>query len=238
MSALRFADNVQYSYGNNQIGAGFLALPENPSGDLLPAMVVIQEIWGHNEDIRSITRRFAEQGYATFAPDLYHGSQSLDLEEARKFSAAMQMDVAELELDMAIRYLRSLQDVDKRFAGIIGFCMGGSLAMRMAIRATMPATLEVSAAAIFYGGTPPPKDQDLSMIRCPLFCAYGDQDTGISNEQIESLRTSLRNNHVSSEIHIYPGVGHSFFNSAKPESYNEPAAEQAWQDVLRFFSKH
>ena len=106
MNSFEIDEHISFPINGNP-APGHLVVPDR-SGPM-PAIVVIQEVFGLNDDIRDIARKFASQGYVTLAPDLYHGEESIDLEEARKFRMAMNMEQAEQELDSAVRYLRALQ---------------------------------------------------------------------------------------------------------------------------------
>ena len=214
--------------GNGDSSPGFLAVPEAAAP--VPGLVVIQEVFGLNEDIRGIARRFAQEGYTVLAPDLYHGPEASDLEEARKLRTDMDTERAERDLDSAVRHLKSLDVVAGGPVGVIGFCMGGFLSLGTAIR-----NGNIGAAAVFYGGGGVP--EGLSQIRCPVFGAYGAEDAGIPLERVEELRKGLEAQGIEHEVHIYQGAGHSFFNDVMPGYYREEAAKEAWGHVLAFFAR-
>jgi carboxymethylenebutenolidase len=221
---------------NGSPAPGHLVVPSSSSP--LPGIVVIQEVFGLNDDIRDIARKFAGEGYAVLAPDLYHGDESIDLEEARKYRMAMDMKQAERELDSAVRYLGALPEVSGLPVGVIGFCMGGGLCLNTAIRSSAPGTAGIGAAAIFYpGGGDLLSDNQLQRIRCPIFGAYGAEDSGMPPEKIRQFQAQLEANGIDNEIHIYQGAGHSFFNTARPSEFNARAAAEAWTHVITFFGR-
>ena len=233
MNSFEIDEHISFPINGNP-APGHLVAPDR-SGPM-PAIVVIQEVFGLNDDIRDIARKFASLGYVTLAPELYHGEESIDLEEARKFRMAMNMEQAEQELDSAVRYLRALPKVDGSPVGVIGFCMGGGLCLNTAIRSSGPGTAAIDAAAIFYGGGDLPSDDQVRQIKCPIFGAYGAEDHGIPPEKIHQFQSLLNASNVQNELHIYEGAGHSFFNTARPSEFNETAAGEAWSHVTAFFA--
>lgn len=234
MNSFEIDDHISFPINGSQ-APGHLVVPDTAGP--MPGIVVIQEVFGLNDDIRDIARKFASEGYVTLAPDLYHGDESIDLEEARKFRMAMNMEQAERELDSAVRYVRALPKVNGSPIGVIGFCMGGGLCLNTAIRSSGPGTAAIDAAAIFYGGGDLPSEDQVRRIECPIFGAYGADDHGIPPEKIDQFQRLLDTNEVKSELHIYEGAGHSFFNTARPSEYNAQAADEAWSHVTAFFSK-
>lgn len=234
MDSLERDEHIEFPI-NGSPALGHLAIAS--ASEPLPGIVVIQEVFGLNDDIRDIARKFAREGYAVLAPDLYHGDESIDLEEARKFRMAMNMERAESELDSAVRYLRALPEVKGSPIGVIGFCMGGGLSLSTAIRSSIPGTAAIDAAAIFYGGGDLPSNDQLQRIKCPIFGAYGSEDSGIPPEKVEQFQVLLDANGIENDIHIYKGAGHSFFNTARPSEFNAEAAQEAWGHVTAFFAK-
>ena len=213
---------------DSHAGPGFLAIPKVEGQ--VPGLVILQEVFGLNDDIRRIAREFAMEGYAVFAPDLYGGLVTNDLDEARKLRGNMDVEKAGRDIDEAVRYLKSLDAVAGGPVGVIGFCMGGSLSLGTAMR-----NRDISAAAIFYGGGGVP--ENLEQIRCPIFGAYGIEDTGIPIQVVEEFRQALDAHSIENEIHIYEKAGHSFFNDVMPGSYRNEVAEISRRDVLDFFER-
>jgi carboxymethylenebutenolidase len=207
--------------------SGYLSEPDGtPRGGL----VVIQEWWGLTPDITEIADRYAVEGYLAFAPDLYHGEVATEPDEARKLAMSMERDLAAREIDAAIGWLKSAQGVGK--VGVVGYCLGGGLALATAIRPSS----HVDAVHVYYGGGMPPAEQ-IATITVPVLGSYGADDAGIPVEQVEMLRDTLAQQKVPSEITIYPGAGHSFFNDTRP-SYNEAAAIDSWLRSVSWFDEH
>ena len=126
---------------------GYLARPEGDGP--FPAIVVIQEWWGLEPHIKDIAERFAREGYAALAPDLYHGAVTDEPDEARKLAMETDMDLAVREVGGAVTYLRG-QPYAKGTVATIGYCMGGGLSLSASCRYPVDATI------VYYGGNPNP----------------------------------------------------------------------------------
>jgi carboxymethylenebutenolidase len=214
---------------NGHTTPGYLAVPEEAGR--YPGLIVIQEWWGLVPHIKDVADRFAGEGFIALAPDLYHGQATSEPDEARKLSMELDRQRAVAEILAALVYLKNLEEVAPKKIGVVGFCMGGSLAV-----ATAAASQEVGAAVVFYGM---PRDMDiLQTIQAPLLGLYGEQDHGIPVDQVRVFETELQKHGIEHEVHIYPGAGHAFFNDSRPRIYQPQAAEDAWQRTLRWFSGH
>ena len=208
---------------------GYLAWPEDEGP--YPAVVVIQEWWGLNDHIQDVVRRFAAEGFVALAPDLYRGQIALEPDEARKFAMELEHPRARADIQGAIDYLRLHPDVRPKSVAVIGFCMGGGLAALMAREGAY-----VGAVAVFYGrlGITP---ENVAEIQAPLIGIFGSLDQGFPVDGLEATRTLLLDAGKTSEIHIYEGAPHAFFNDTR-SSYRETAADDAWQRSLAWFRQH
>jgi carboxymethylenebutenolidase len=136
------------SFGSSKgTSSGYLARPERRSRDGQPGVVVIQEWWGLVQHIKDVTRRFAEQGYITLAPDLYHGKTTREAEEAHHLAEGLDWGQAAAEMAGAGSYLREREGTTS--VGVIGFCMGGALAMIAATGEGSSSPYNVAHAAFF-----------------------------------------------------------------------------------------
>lgn len=228
MPPLKTAQDIRYRV-NGETTPGYLAVPQRTSPG--PGIVVVQEVWGLNDDIRRICRMFAEAGYAALAPDLYQGKMSMEMEEARKLRMAMQMDRANKNVDVAIKYLKDLPEVRGGPVFMIGFCMGGGLTMANAIRGA-----DIAAAACFYGGGQQDAEE-IARIRVPVYCAYGAEDQGIPMSRVDEVRKALNDAKIPNEVHVFQGAGHSFFNTARPDHYRPRQSQEAFEQVRAFFDR-
>ncbi|MER3398492.1 MAG: carboxymethylenebutenolidase [Chloroflexota bacterium] len=208
---------------------GYLARPAEGTH---PGVVVIQEWWGLEEHIKDVARRFAREGFVALAPDLYHGKVTSEPDEARKLAMELNRQRALLEVRRAVAYLKAHPGVAPKKVGVIGFCMGGGLALLTAIYEP-----ELDAAVVFYGRNPDPIDL-VAQIRCPLLGIYGEADQGIPPSEVERLGEALKRYGKQFELHIYPGAPHAFFNDTRPQIYRPEAAADAWAKTLAFFRRH
>lgn len=212
---------------NGSTAPGYLAKPAGTGP--FPGVIVIQEWWGLEEHIKDVARRFAAEGFVALAPDLYHGSVATEPDEARKLVMAMQLDVAMRDIQGGIEYLKALSEVGPKKVGVIGFCMGGSLTLRAAVRSA-----DVGAAAPFYAGQVDQVTGDVAQIQAPVFAAFGADDGGIPLEKVELFDQALKQAGKQAEVKVYQGAPHSFFNDTR-DSYRPDAAADAWQNVLSLF---
>jgi carboxymethylenebutenolidase len=213
---------VEYPDPDGETLAGYLARPED--GAPRPAVVVIQEWWGLNEHIEDVTRRLAGEGFVALAPDLYHGVVVSEPDEARKMVMELDMEEAVREIQHAVDFLLAQEYVAGPAAGIVGFCMGGRLALQ-----TARAEEDLGAAVAFYGS---PLDAGAAReVKAPLLGLYGAEDGGISEASIHTMERALDEAGIENEMHIYQGAGHAFFNDTAA-SYRPEAAADAWRRTL------
>jgi carboxymethylenebutenolidase len=206
---------------------GYLARPgANANGR---GVIVLQEWWGLVPHIKSVADRFAVEGYAALAPDLYRGKSTTSPDDAKRMLMALNIAEAEKDLRGTIRALKEVGGITGK-VNVVGFCMGGQLAMLAATTNTG----EIAGAVNFYGIHPNVKP-DFSQLDCPLLGLFGEKDASVSPQVVAGLVESVRSAKKSIEHHIYPGVGHAFFNDARPEAYVQEAAQDAWRRTLQFF---
>jgi carboxymethylenebutenolidase len=210
------------------------------------SIIVIQEAFGVNNNIQRITRRIASEGFFAIAPVLFHRqgvnpvAQYGDMETVGKYRQGLTNDLMAQDLGSVIDFMDrySLSDADN--VGIIGFCMGGTVAYLGAV--TQP---RIKAAAVFYGGgiVNPPTDGGAALIerageiKAPVMGFFGGQDQMIPPDHVDKIRDTLKGAGVDSEVHFYPDAGHGFFCDER-DSYNEAAANDSWDKALAFFNKH
>ena len=221
-------ENVEFqSNGGNT--PGYLAIPKSGHG---PGVVVIQEWWGLVPHIKDVCDRFADQGFVALAPDLYHGKVAKSPDEAGKMMMALRIEEAEKDLKGAIDFLAAQEATTGDKVGVIGFCMGGALALYAATKNS-----KVGACVVFYGGHPKVKP-DLPNLQSPVLGIYGELDGSVTPLLVHELEDQLKKLGKSFEVHIYPGAGHAFFNDARPEVYNAEAAGDAWRRTIEFLKKN
>ncbi|MGI9307571.1 MAG: dienelactone hydrolase family protein [Gammaproteobacteria bacterium] len=210
--------------------AGYLALPENAAN--APALILIHEWWGLNEDIRAKAREFADAGYAALAVDLYEGETAASPDEARKLAGAVRADSqkAFANLSAAAEYLRALPQTDDARLGSVGWCFGGGWSYEIAKNG-----LGAQASVIYYGRFNPA--DDLSQMRAAIIGHFGENDRAIAVDDVREFQANLKTHSGEHEIFIYPNAGHGFANPDNP-SHNAAAAKTAQERTLEFLRKH
>ncbi|NNM50715.1 MAG: dienelactone hydrolase family protein [Pseudomonadales bacterium] len=192
------------------------------------AIIVIQEWWGLNQQIRSIADRFAQAGFTALAPDLYHGKQATDADEASHMMQNLDFPGAtHQDLLGAVRYLKQKSG----HVGVMGFCMGGALTIGAAVR--LP---EVDAAVCFYG-VPPGEFADPADIKIPFQGHFANFDEWITPAIVDQLEQSMKQAGQHPEIFRYE-AHHAFCNQTRPEVYQAGVAEEALKRTEIFFKQH
>lgn len=192
-------------------------------------VVVIQEWWGLVPHIKDIAERLAREGFTALAPDLYHGKSTVDAEEASHLMQGLDWGVAAKEMAGAVRYLRETEKCAR--VGVVGFCMGGALAMIAA------ATAGVDAYAVFYG-FPPKGAAPLDKIAAPGLIFFGENEGFFSIPDAKAFVQDQHKRGREADMVVYPGAGHAFYNDTRPEAYNDKAARDAWGRTIDLFRQH
>ncbi len=216
---------------NGGTGEGYLATPEGGSG---PGVVVIQEWWGLVDHIKDVCDRLAAAGFVALAPDLYHGTQVSEPDEAGKEMMSLQLEQAAKDMSGAVDAVQ--ERASGRGVGVVGFCMGGGLALVLGARRSDA----VSAVVPFYGASPWQDAQpDYTAVRGAVLGHYAGEDEWASPEVARQLADDLRaggNDDVT--VHVYEGTQHAFFNDTRPEVYDAEASALAWDRTLQFLRSH
>jgi len=215
---------------NGKTAEGYLALPAGGG----PGVVVIQEWWGLVDHIKEVTDRFAAEGFVALAPDLYHGEAVTEPDEAAKLMMALQLERAGRDLGGAI------DEVAVRATGtgvgVVGFCMGGGLALMAASQRPD----RVRAVVPFYGVVPWEGAQpDYTRLSGAVLGHYARNDSGASPQAAAALASTLGeagNDDVT--IHVYEDTDHAFFNDTRPEVYDAEASALAWARTISFLRSH
>ena len=206
------------------------------------AVVVVQEAFGVNDHIKDVAQRFAAEGYRAVAPHFFHRSGDPvisydDLDSAMTHIRQLTEAGITEDLNAAYDHLHEDGFEDSRI-GVVGFCMGGTVAFIEA------ATRTLGAAVTFYGGGiaegrfgAPALLELAPELKTPWLGCYGDQDKGIGVEQVEQLREAAANAPVDTEIVRYPDAGHGFHCDAR-SAYHEASAHDAWSRTLAWLDAH
>lgn len=197
-------------------------------------MVVIQELFGLNDNIRRIANRLAGEGYIALAPNLYSRPGGFgrfcvtSLMKAMLNNGVEQQPVRDLKA--AVAYLQQQPFVHAERIGVTGFCMGGGYAILLAC-----ASDQVKGSVAFYGRNPSPIDA-VANIRCPLLYPYGASDRLVRGG-VPKLKEALKRQGKQYEVKAYPNTGHSYMNDSR-RSYRRDVAEGSWKHLLAFFGEH
>ena len=214
---------------NGTTASGYFAAAADGSG---PGVIVIQEWWGLVPHIRDVVDRFAAAGFSALAPDLYRGTTTTEPDEAGKLMMALNLHQAAKDMSGAIAFLQGSDAVTSDGVGVIGFCMGGGLAMMLA--AQQPD--DVVACAPFYGLIPwEAAEPDWSRLAAPVRGHFAEHDGFFGPDKARELEAKLQGLGKDATLRIHPDVDHAFFNDDRPEVYSAEAAAAAWDDTLEFF---
>lgn len=211
---------------------GYLAEPAHTGN--APAIVVIQEWWGLNDQIRGVADRLATAGYQALVPDLYRGKSTVEAEEAHHLMDALNFgDAASQDIRGAVQFLKARAPK----VGVTGFCMGGALTLL-----ALTQSPEIDAGVIWYG-CPPLDYVDASKIKAPVMGHWATQDQFFTIDTVALLEDKLKVAGVHTEFHRYL-AHHAFANETAvgpariPATQYDPVwAQQAWDRSLRFFGR-
>lgn len=224
------ADTVEYTTpGSGVTIRGLLARPVN-TREKLPGIIVIHENRGLNPHIEDVTRRAGLENFIAFGPDGLTplGGYPGNDDEGRNLMRERNRDEMLEEFIAAYEFLRHHPECTGQ-VGVTGFCFGGSIANKMAVR--LP---DLGAAVPFYGGQP--SAEDVPSIQAPLLLHYGELDERV-NKGWPDYEAALKANNKDYTAHVYPGANHGFHNDTTPR-YDEEAAKLAWSRTITFFNKH
>jgi carboxymethylenebutenolidase len=205
---------------------GYLATPVSGNG---AGVIVIQEWWGLVNHIRDVSGRFAAEGFVALAPDFFHGAKTDEPDEAARLLMGLAMNQAAKDIQGAARYLDSRDDVTGNGVGVVGFCMGGSLALWTGALAD-----EVKVAIAFYPGLPWEKMSPTwgNYANKSAMIHASEDDGSSAADGIRTAVTGIENAGGSVEVYDYPGSHHAFFNDERPEVHDKEHADTAWRRTL------
>jgi carboxymethylenebutenolidase len=207
-------------------GSGYLVDPGTKGKH--PGLIVIQEWWGLNDWVRDQAERYAKEGYVALAPDLYRGKIATTPDEAHELMRGMPQDRAVADLKAAFRYLADRKDVDASRIGVIGWCMGGGLALDLTL-----AEPKIAATVINYGHLVA-DPATIAKIHSPILGNFGAEDRGIPPADVKAFESALKKDNKSVDIKIYDGAGHAFMNPNNKGGYVKSAADDAQARIDKF----
>ncbi len=195
--------------------SGYVAVPAAGRG---PGVLVLHEAWGLVDHVRDVCDRLARAGFVTLAPDLYHGQVADDLRQAQRLASELESERVGADLDGAVAGLLNHDGVDGPRVGVVGFGMGGHLALLAATRSA-----RVAAVVDFYGMLPH-LPLDFAGLDAAVLAIFAENDEQIGAEAVEDLRRALRAAGKRASFQLQSGVGHAFMNDARPDCHDAAAA--------------
>ena len=214
--------------------------PDDPApGDPVPGVIVIQEIFGVNSHIRSVTERLAQAGFAALAPDIFwrieHGIElgynADDVAKGRELKSKMNMDEVISDVSATFDALTTRPECNqKQKPGIVGFCYGGLISYVAAAR------LNPACASSYYGGGIVDYLNEADKINAPIQFHFGSEDNAIPLDQVEQVRQIMADK-ADTGVFVYQGAGHGF-HCEQRGSYNAASAAVAWDRTLKLFAQH
>jgi carboxymethylenebutenolidase len=223
---------IEIDSADGKFGA-YLAIPHTRKG---PGIVLIQEIFGVNEHIRSVAEQYAADGYLVIAPDLFWrnghrielGYDEAGWKRAVELMNATDVGKAQTDIELAIDALKAQPGLDGGIASI-GYCFGGLLSYHTAANGL------VDVAIAYYGGGIQNQLDRADEIEVPLLMHFGEQDSHIPLEAVEKIAERFDTNDYV-EIVVYPEAEHGF-NCSHRDSYNQRAAAEAHGNTLIFLGQ-
>jgi carboxymethylenebutenolidase len=217
---------IEYARPDGKKAPGYIEMPV--AGKNAPAVVVIQEWWGLNDQIKGVADRLAKAGYRALVPDLFRGKLAKDRNEASHMMNTLDWASAVLDVRGAAQHLKSFAPSK---VAVMGFCMGGALTIIAGTKVP-----ELDAGVCFYG-IPPAEAADPSQIRIPMQFHFAKKDDWCNPPTVQKLEEAMKRGKVSYELHWYD-ADHAFMNEARPEVYDPNAAKVAWERALKFLANH
>jgi len=216
---------ITFKRPDGKESTGYYAIPS--AGENAPGVVIIQEWWGLNDQIKGVANRLAEIQYRALVPDLYKGTVTLDVAEAEHLMGNLDFgDAATQEIQGAVQYLKE----NSPKVAVLGFCMGGALSILTAVHVK-----EANAVVCWYG-IPPEEAADPSTIKIPLQGHFAQEDEFFPPIQVDALEARLKKGNVTYEIYRYQAK-HAFGNETG-DNHDPEATKLAWQRTVDFLAKH
>jgi carboxymethylenebutenolidase len=217
-------ETVQFTTPSSTPVSGYLARAAGSRKHI----VVLQEWWGLNSQMRGVCDRFAAAGFTALAPDLYKGRVTQSPDEANHLMHGLDwVGATEQDVRGAAQYLKATGDK----VAVMGFCMGGALTILASVK--IP---ELDAAVCFYG-IPPAEAADPQQIKIPVQGHFAHQDDWCTPAAVNTLEATFKQAGVQYELFRYDAQ-HGFFNEQRPEVYNAEASQLAWERTLEFLNTH
>lgn len=220
---------AEYKAGK-RTSSGYLAVPANDGKG--PGVLVLHAWWGLNDFFLQLCDRLAQEGFVALAPDLYGGAVTASIQEAEALMNAKTADKAAVQRKVldGLEALQSQSSLKRRQVAVAAFSLGAFWGMHLCgIRPD-----DIAAIVSFYGLAP----FDSKSFRACYLGHFGEKDSFEPIEDVREMEKSFREAGKDAAIYVYPGAGHWFCESNRPDAYDAKAAELAWARTVMFLRKH
>lgn len=223
--------NVTYETSDGTVINAYLALPEGEGP--FPAVLMIHEWWGLNQDVVIMARALAEHGFAVLAADSFRGELATSVPQAISLNRSTPDEQIYGDLDAALAFLRSRDAVDADRVATMGFCFGGRQAMHLGIRSE-----GLAAVVTLYGSGLVTEPDEMGNLAAngPVLGIFGEDDNSIPLREIRAFEAGLGEIGARHTITVYEDVGHAFVKSSTYD--DEGAAGEAWEQLVGFLTDH
>lgn len=237
------SEEVTYGVGEDVELVGYFSEPIDADSvltamgrdadDNLPALILIHEWWGLNDNIRLMARRFAGEGFRVLAVDLYDGEVTTSPESAQAAMAHVSENPAAIDANIraAFDYLAEQHGAGE--IAVLGWCFGGTVALRSAVLLSD----ELDAAVIYYGRLSDMEREHLDRIEAPVLAFFGGQDESIPLDDVRAFESAMRELDKDADVHVYERAGHAFANPSGL-NYDDDAAQASWGLTTHFLREH
>ena len=217
---------------NGGTASGYLASPSTNRG---PGVLVIQEWWGLIPQVKGVADMLAREGFNALAPDFYHGKSANigEPDNAQKLMMELDLEQAAKDARGAAQHLASHPNTSSKKVGVIGFCMGGMLALLTGTVAS-----DVVGAVVDCYGVPPRKKPDYAKLKgVPVLGIFGGKDDHVMHA-LPELEADLKTAGATFEKIVYPDGDHGMLNEQRADVYRAADAKQAWPRITAFLKQH
>lgn len=219
---------VVYATVDGKPVTGYLARPEGSEKQNLPALIVIHEWWGLNENVRDEAERLAGEGYVALAVDLYQGATADAPPAAMKLSRGLTENPGPAEDNLKQAYAYLTEELKAPRVGTIGWCLGG----RWSFRTAQLFPDGVDATVIYYGSVKA-EDAEVARLEMPVLGLFGSKDRVVPLPMVQAFEAQAKRLGRDVTIKVYDGADHAFANPSGT-AYDAPAAEDAWARTTAF----
>jgi carboxymethylenebutenolidase len=211
---------------NGCVASAYLA---KPASELGRGIIVIHDEWGLTEFIRDVCDRLARAGFVALAPDLFRGRIAEDQASAEQLSKELELDCADADLESAVAELFNQHATTGAKVGVLGFGLGGSLALFASSRHR-----RIGAAVDLYGAHPELLPE-LDRVAAPVLAIFAGEEKSVSESTVGALESGLQRAGVSASVEVKAGVRNGYMNDARLDVHDAVAAADTWDALLAFF---